>query len=224
MWVEGKHNEASDAAFRPWGAGGVRGALSPGVRERIGTARRRRRTAHHTPLGQIVFDSLRPSTPASMLSPRLTASSWICLRSIFSWIRQLATDAARGAPLVRAFRFGLLAPGKSRIVIDLVRPACPGQVDAKPIVEGAPASRLKIELKPCDAAAFSTLDPLSAANGGSLDAAPSAPPPVVVLDPGHGGIDSGARGIGGVLEKLWFFSSAANSSATLRPRIATGSC
>ena len=114
-------------------------------------------------------------------------------------------DAARGAPLVRAFRFGLLAPGKSRIVIDLVRPACPGQVDAKPIVEGAPASRLKIELKPCDVAAFSTLDPLSAANSASLDAAPSAAPPVVVLDPGHGGIDSGARGIGGVLEKTLVF-------------------
>ncbi len=109
--------------------------------------------------------------------------------------------AARAAPLVKAFRFGLLAPGKSRIVIDLARPACPGRVEAKPIIEGAPASRLKIEIKPCDAAAFAALDPLSSPSTASLNVAPPAPPPVIVLDPGHGGIDSGARGIGGILEK-----------------------
>ncbi len=109
--------------------------------------------------------------------------------------------AARDAPLVKAFRFGLLAPGKSRIVIDLARPACPSRVEARPIIDGAPASRLKIEIKPCDAAAFAALDPLSAPSAASLNTAPSAPPPVIVLDPGHGGIDSGARGIGGVLEK-----------------------
>ncbi|MBV9289175.1 MAG: AMIN domain-containing protein [Hyphomicrobiales bacterium] len=40
--------------------------------------------------------------------------------------------------LVSAFRFGLLSAGKSRIVIDLVRPACPGEVSSKPIVEGSP--------------------------------------------------------------------------------------
>ena len=55
------------------------------------------------------------------------------------------------------FRFGLLAPHQSRIVIDLARSACPGRVESKPIVDGALASRLKIELKPCDEAAFAAL-------------------------------------------------------------------
>ena len=108
---------------------------------------------------------------------------------------------ARDAPLVRAFRFGSLAPGKSRIVIDLARPACPTQVEAKPIVEGAPASRLKIELKPCDAASFSAFGSMTPASVAALDSASSATPPVVVLDPGHGGVDNGARGVGGALEK-----------------------
>jgi N-acetylmuramoyl-L-alanine amidase len=107
---------------------------------------------------------------------------------------------AGDAPLVKGFRFGLLAPGKSRIVIDLAREACPAEVSTKPIVEGAPAARLTIELKPCDSLAFAALvrpAVVSAPNGG---AAPSAAP-VIVLDPGHGGADSGARGLRGVQEK-----------------------
>ena len=60
-------------------------------------------------------------------------------------------------PLVKSFRFGLLAPGKSRIVVDLARAACPTQVSAKPIVEGKSAARLTIELKPCDPSVFASL-------------------------------------------------------------------
>ncbi len=108
---------------------------------------------------------------------------------------------ARDPPLVKAFRFGLLAPGKSRVVIDLVRPACPSEVEAKAIVDGAPASRLNIELKPCDSAAFSALGPVSSVGAASPDATPSAAQPIIVLDPGHGGIDGGAHGVGGALEK-----------------------
>ena len=46
-------------------------------------------------------------------------------------------DPGASAAIVKAFRFGLLALGKSRIVIDLVRPACPAEVESKPIVSGA---------------------------------------------------------------------------------------
>ena len=59
--------------------------------------------------------------------------------------------------LVKGFRFGLLAPGKSRIVVDLARATCPAQVSARPIVEGEPAARLTIELKSCDPSAFAAL-------------------------------------------------------------------
>ena len=85
------------------------------------------------------------------------------------------------ASLVKGFRFGLLAPGKSRIVIDLARTACPAQVSAKPIVEGEPAARLTIELKPCDPSAFAALvrsppfQPQAPASGGRLSAAGHRP-------------------------------------------------
>jgi N-acetylmuramoyl-L-alanine amidase len=107
---------------------------------------------------------------------------------------------SRDASLIKAFRFGLLAPGKSRIVIDLQRSACPSAIETKPIIDGAPASRLKIELKPCDAAAFAALGETSAASA-ALEPAAAAAPPVIVLDPGHGGADGGAHGVGGVVEK-----------------------
>ena len=108
--------------------------------------------------------------------------------------------------LVKAFRFGVLSPGRSRVVVDLSRPACPGPIQSTPIVEGEPASRLTIELKACDAGAFLALAPSLGASPENSDR--SRPPrPVVVLDPGHGGIDGGARGIGGVQEKalVWEF-------------------
>jgi N-acetylmuramoyl-L-alanine amidase len=114
--------------------------------------------------------------------------------------------ALRDDSLVKDFRFGLLAAGKSRIVVDLARTACPADVSTRPIVEGAPAARLTIELKPCDPAAFAALvrsPPVSAAS--APDAPTLAQPRVIVLDPGHGGIDGGANGLGGVQEKTLVF-------------------
>jgi N-acetylmuramoyl-L-alanine amidase len=117
--------------------------------------------------------------------------------------------ALANVSLVKGFRFGLLAPGKSRIVIDLARKVCPAQIAAKPIVEGEPAARLTIELKPCDPTAFAALVRSSAVL--AADAPPTAIPgqPVIVLDPGHGGVDSGARGLGGVQEKILVFGFCA---------------
>jgi N-acetylmuramoyl-L-alanine amidase len=109
-------------------------------------------------------------------------------------------------PLVQSFRFGLLAPGKSRIVVDLARAACPSQVSAKPIVEGESAARLTIELKPCDPTVFASLVRLPAGSIASSPPAGTSTQRVVVLDPGHGGVDSGARGLGGVQEKTLVFS------------------
>ena len=111
--------------------------------------------------------------------------------------------------LVKGFRFGLLAQGRSRIVIDLARTACPAQVSAKSIVEGEPAARLTIELKPCDPSAFAALASSYAVTTASTS--PARPPaqPIIVLDPGHGGADGGARGLGGVQEKTLVFNFCA---------------
>jgi N-acetylmuramoyl-L-alanine amidase len=111
--------------------------------------------------------------------------------------------------LVRGFRFGLLAQGRSRIVIDLARTACPSQISAKSIVEGEPAARLTIELKPCDPSAFAALASSYAATTASTSPAPPPTQPIIVLDPGHGGADGGARGLGGVQEKTLVFNFCA---------------
>ena len=117
--------------------------------------------------------------------------------------------APPGVLLVRGFRFGLLTPGKSRIVIDLARAACPAIVSARPIVEGEPAARLMIELKACDPSAFAALVRSSAMSTASSLPGATLSPPVIVLDPGHGGLDSGARGLLGLQEKTLVFEFCA---------------
>jgi N-acetylmuramoyl-L-alanine amidase len=111
--------------------------------------------------------------------------------------------------IVKSFRFGLLAPGKSRIVIDLAGPARVVRVATQPIAKGADPARLQIELSRCDPAAFlqavkdasPTAAPVQDAQAPEQSPPPPPGPPVIVLDPGHGGVDSGAIGPGGAVEK-----------------------
>ncbi|MGO4870691.1 MAG: N-acetylmuramoyl-L-alanine amidase [Roseiarcus sp.] len=122
----------------------------------------------------------------------------------------------RSDPIVKAFRFGLFGPGKSRVVIDLARPACIANVETAPIAKGSAPSRLVIELKRCEASAFASAARLAAAGEASAPAAPSeeaaatppAGPPVIVIDPGHGGVDGGAYGVGGAVEKSLVYDYA----------------
>ncbi len=128
---------------------------------------------------------------------------------------------SRAGGLIKSFRFGLFAPGKSRIVIDLAGPAILRRTSVDSIVGGA-ASRLTVELDRCDRASFRAAlrhdqSPLSE----SVDASspqPSTPAdakPVVVIDPGHGGVDPGASGIDGVSEKSIVFDFATALAAKL---------
>lgn len=123
--------------------------------------------------------------------------------------------AKRSDATVKAFRFGLFGAGKSRIVVDLGRPACVAKVETTPIVKGSAPSRLTIELKRCEASAFAAEARLTAASAASAPAADAAAaddagqgPPVIVLDPGHGGVDGGAYGVGGAVEKTIVFDYA----------------
>lgn len=115
--------------------------------------------------------------------------------------------------LVKSYRFGHFAPGRSRVVIDLARPA--KLLRAASVMSDAGA-RLEIDLAATDAASFSAAaadharDPpaLPAAAQGSVSsvALPVASPaaadkPLVVIDPGHGGVDMGAASKHGELEK-----------------------
>jgi N-acetylmuramoyl-L-alanine amidase len=111
--------------------------------------------------------------------------------------------------IVKSFRFGLFGPGKSRIVIDLAAPARVTRVTTQPIANGAEAARLQIELSRCEPAAFQAAAreaeqgaaPSQTASAPADSQAAAAGPPVIVLDPGHGGVDSGAIGPGGAVEK-----------------------
>lgn len=123
-------------------------------------------------------------------------------------------DAAAGG-LIRSFRFGAFAPGQSRIIIDLAGPASVTRIATAAIAAGEPA-RLTVELARTDRASFHK-DAMAAAApapppppAASLPAPPAASPArrVVVIDPGHGGVDPGASGVGGIVEKTITFDFA----------------
>jgi N-acetylmuramoyl-L-alanine amidase len=134
---------------------------------------------------------------------------------------QLDPAVGRAAPkrsdgIVKAFRFGLFGPGKSRVVIDLAEPACVASVATTPIAKDSAPSRLSIELKRCERGAFAAAARQAAADapsapalGKEAAAEPSgAGPPVIVIDPGHGGVDGGAFGVGGAVEKTLVYDYA----------------
>lgn len=115
-------------------------------------------------------------------------------------------NAPDGDGLVKSYRFGLFAPGRSRIVIDLTRPARIVRVGTDSKLD---ETRLVIELEQSDAKSFAAeaarhAGPLSQAT--AQPSTPAAQPqvgekPVVVIDPGHGGVDIGAAGAHGEQEK-----------------------
>ena len=107
--------------------------------------------------------------------------------------------------LVSDYRYGLIAPGKARIVLDLAGPV---EVVNSFVLDpvGTEPARLVVDLVPTSADAFAEAarqDLPREQAGPRIDKGPSASSglPVVVIDPGHGGIDSGAVGSDGTLEK-----------------------
>jgi N-acetylmuramoyl-L-alanine amidase len=136
---------------------------------------------------------------------------------------QLPPEAGvTGRGLVKAFRYGLVMPGGSRIVFDLTGPAKIAKSYVLEAANGQPP-RLVLELEQVDRTGFvqslavesrPELRPALAdvkeavvatpalSETRSIAAAPAAPDgrPVVVIDPGHGGADNGTQA-GGESEK-----------------------
>ncbi|MFA6265329.1 MAG: N-acetylmuramoyl-L-alanine amidase [Pseudolabrys sp.] len=115
-------------------------------------------------------------------------------------------EESRG--LVKAFRYGLIMQGGSRVVLDTAGPVRIEKAFVLDAEAGQPA-RLVIDLAATDRASF--LRAL-ALDSRSVRQATAKPPelapkadndnrPLIVLDPGHGGIDQGARAASGELEK-----------------------
>jgi N-acetylmuramoyl-L-alanine amidase len=112
-----------------------------------------------------------------------------------------------GRGLIKAFRFGLVMPGGSRIVFDLFKPARVEKAFVIDAANGAPA-RLVIDLAASDRESFvrkvAVEEKTSSAQPAQRrepQAAAGDSRPLVVLDPGHGGIDTGTKGPGGEQEK-----------------------
>jgi N-acetylmuramoyl-L-alanine amidase len=141
---------------------------------------------------------------------------------------QLASGAGTaGRGLIKAFRYGLVMPGGSRIVFDLAGPA---RIEKSYVLDAANGQppRLVLELEAVDRTAFvqslavesrpdlrpaiGTTDATATtavvvtaaaaadATGTAKAAEPPDTRPVLVIDPGHGGIDNGTQA-GGESEK-----------------------
>jgi N-acetylmuramoyl-L-alanine amidase len=117
-----------------------------------------------------------------------------------------AGEAGRG--LVKAFRFGLVMQGGSRIVLDVAGPVRVDKAFVLDPVDGQPA-RLVVDLVAIDRDSFlrnlaieNQARRASTAHPEREPAAKSADPrPLVVIDPGHGGLDSGTVAPSGETEK-----------------------
>jgi N-acetylmuramoyl-L-alanine amidase len=101
------------------------------------------------------------------------------------------------AGFVSAFRFGLFTPERSRIVIDLSQPAIVARAEVRNRRGGF--GELVIELKRVSRAEFLTAARESSSKRPEAIASVVEPAPpagdsrqVVVIDPGHGGVDPGA--------------------------------
>lgn len=110
--------------------------------------------------------------------------------------------------LVKAFRYGLIMQGGSRIVLDTKGPVRIEKAFVLDAAEGQPA-RLVLDLAATDRTAFMRNISLQTRPAHNTGAKPSEPPvkadgdarPLIVVDPGHGGIDNGTKGSSGELEK-----------------------
>jgi N-acetylmuramoyl-L-alanine amidase len=118
---------------------------------------------------------------------------------------------SEGRGMISEYRYGQISPGKSRIVLDVTGPVSVDKSFVVAPAENQPA-RLVIDMVPATRAAFLAASRAYRESQAAIEtsqhdrelAAPGAATtgrPVVVLDPGHGGIDNGTRGATGVLEK-----------------------
>ncbi|MFK7791644.1 MAG: N-acetylmuramoyl-L-alanine amidase [Devosiaceae bacterium] len=126
--------------------------------------------------------------------------------------------------LISAFRYGPFAPGRGRIVVDLSDYVLVDEVLLLAALDDQPA-RLVIDLVRTDETGFlaevertreSFLASVEAPKENRLDVASDSGLPIIVIDPGHGGIDSGAVSRSGVLEKDVVLRFAREFAADLR--------
>lgn len=119
---------------------------------------------------------------------------------------KLPADAGRNrVGVVTSMRFGLVSPGRSRVVVDLAAPALPSRVGVEIGPDGLP--RLVVELAKTDRGSFRKMAAASnredgiRTTGSLSEAGERDRRPTIVLDAGHGGVDPGAIAPTGAMEK-----------------------
>ena len=202
---------------------------NPPLRQRHGAqGRQGPHPVHHRPGAPGRFPGLRADQP----QPRLRRAAR----------RQAAAaGASRRAPvgLIKSFRGGLSAPGKARVVIDVTGPVdrreggrregedgktarlvleiVPAEIadDGKPPTPGAPAAGRRLGL-----GAGGLQPPMPRPAVSPQQRALSMYKPVIVLDPGHGGDDTGATK-SARSRRTWCSRSASSCATSCRPPAAT---
>jgi N-acetylmuramoyl-L-alanine amidase len=167
------------------------------------------RFGHYPDKTRLVIDLDRPAQFRSFVLPN--PYRMVIDLPAFSWNGQsIYNEKAAG---ITAVRHGNLKPGISRIVFDLNRPVAIHSAFTLPAASGKP-NRLVIDFANTSASGFAAaqnqiLGNLNVDNVQQLSAAapPPRPPqqtkqkPLIIIDPGHGGVDPGAIGANGVFEK-----------------------
>jgi N-acetylmuramoyl-L-alanine amidase len=107
--------------------------------------------------------------------------------------------------LIASYRYGLFAPGQSRVVIDLAQPATVASLKVEASSDGTSILTLELAKAERDEFRKAAADAAAKAKAATPRVAapvPDADPrPLIVLDPGHGGIDPGATSLVGTSEK-----------------------
>jgi len=129
---------------------------------------------------------------------------------------------------VKSYRYGVFRKGNSRMVIDLIRPVTVSDPLVIPPSNGF-GYRVVIDLFPTQQGKFAANAgwpaDLKAREADAEQLAALAAEPavsrvtghkVVVIDPGHGGLDSGTDGVNGLMEKDLVLSEALKLAAVLR--------
>jgi N-acetylmuramoyl-L-alanine amidase len=121
-----------------------------------------------------------------------------------------AAAGAQGAGGVGGFRFGAFRPGAARMVLDLKQPMTVAESHWLAPDATNVHWRFAVSLKPADRTQFLAamrrpVTPAAAPTAPAIAPRPAPRPavekPLIVVDPGHGGIDPGAIGAQGTYEK-----------------------